>query len=78
MGKVDDKKLRRNVIKREFFFDPDNLPENYILFINEKTERLMKSNPAERKNPLNYPVGVTAYANFFSHEELREIEGNVE
>lgn len=34
--------------------------------------------PEERKNPFNYPVGCTTYENFYSHEELCEIEKLVE
>ena len=74
----ENKQKRRQVIKREFYFDPDNLPENYSLFIDETTEALFKKDPAQRKNPYNYPVGATSFDNFFSNEELCEIEKNVE
>ena len=70
--------MRRKVIKREFYFDPGNLPENYSLFIDKVTEKHFRNNPEERKNPLNYPVGITTYDNFYSHDELREIEKLVE
>lgn len=70
--------MRKQVVKREFYFDPDNLPENYNLFIDEATEKLFKREPEQRKNPHNYPVGVTTYDNFYSHEELKEIESLVE
>lgn len=35
-------------------------------------------NQKQRNCPYNYPVGVTSYENFYSHEELCEIERLVE
>ena len=61
------KLMRRQVIKREFFFDPDNLPENYELFIDDEIKKLFKKHPEERSNPYNFPVGVTTYENFYSN-----------
>lgn len=66
------------MIKKEFFFDPDNLPENYMLFIDEETEKKIRKSAEERRNPLNYPVGCVTYENFFNHEELKGMESNVE
>lgn len=65
---------RVGVIKQEFFFDPDNLPENYEQFLLESTKKLIAKKAKERKNPYNYPVGITAYSNFFTEEELKNIE----
>ena len=59
---------------REYFFDPENLPENYNLFVEDEYEILFRKKPEERKNPYNYPVGVITYDNFYSNEELIEIE----
>ena len=64
--------------KREYFFEPDNLPENYMLFLDDATEKLFRRNPKERQNPFNYPVGITTYDNFYSNAELKQIENNVE
>eukprot|EP01016_Furgasonia_blochmanni_P042581 TRINITY_DN5663_c0_g1_i5.p1 TRINITY_DN5663_c0_g1~~TRINITY_DN5663_c0_g1_i5.p1 ORF type:complete len:831 (+),score=111.95 TRINITY_DN5663_c0_g1_i5:560-3052(+) len=53
-------KLRgRDVIKTEYFFHKDCAPHNFKSFVNEFPD---------------YRVGVTTYDNFFSHEELQEIE----
>ena len=49
-----------------------------MLFIDEKTEKLINSSSEQRSNPFNYPVGVTTYENFYSHQELCEIESNIE
>lgn len=38
----------------------------------------MKTKLKERQNPYNYPVGITAYENFFSNEELLGMERNVD
>jgi hypothetical protein len=46
------------------------LPENYDQFISIETKKLFKKKPEEKTNPYNYPVGVIAYENFYSHEEL--------
>jgi len=66
------------VLKREWFFQPDNLPENYHLYISDDTKALFKKTPAEKENAFNYPIGVTTYDNFFSHKELEQIETQVE
>jgi hypothetical protein len=44
----------------------------------ESTKELIAKKSKERKNPYNYPVGITAYSNFFTDEELKEIEQKVE
>ena len=49
----------REVIKKEYFFDPDNVPNNFEFF----EERF----PDKR-------IGVVTYENYYSHEELIEIE----
>ena len=70
---------RKRVMKREYFFMPDNLPENYDQFMPEATKVILKSRQKNKKNnPTLYPVGITSYENFFSHEELQEIENLVE
>ena len=48
------------------------------MFIDLEMEQKFIKNPEERKNPQNYPVGAVTYENFFSHEELKEIESLVE
>jgi hypothetical protein len=54
------------------------LPENYDQFISDEISAKILNNKEEQNNPYNYPVGITAYENFFSHEELSEIEAQVE
>ena len=49
----------RDVTKKEYFFDPDNVPNNFEYF--------EKQFPDKR-------IGVVTYENYFSHEELLEIE----
>ena len=49
-----------------------------MLFVDDKTERLIRADPSEKANPLNYPVGVTTYENFFHQQELFDIEKLVE
>lgn len=49
----------RQVKKTQYFFDPNNLPSNFKLF---------------KKDFPDYRVGCTTYNNFFSHDELLEIE----
>ena len=39
---------------------------------------MFKKSPGERNNHVNYPVGITCFENFFTDEELKEIEKNVE
>ena len=77
-GPIDKPILRKGIIKREFFFSPDNLPENYTVFIDKETEKMFKKCPEERQNPYNYPAGCVSYENFFSNEELKDLERNVE
>ncbi len=51
----------RKVKKIEYFFETDNYPQNFKTFMKEFPD---------------FRVGVTCYHNFFSHEELKEIENN--
>lgn len=44
----------------------------------EDKKALLKRNHSARKNPFNYPVGITSYENFFSNDELKDIEKHVE
>lgn len=72
IDRVDEhgKLVKKGVIKREYFFETDNLPENYTaLFMpkDSKKEKIFK-----------YPVGVVSYENFFTHEELLNMERKVE
>lgn len=67
-----------NAVKKEFFFSPDNLPDNYSEFISPETQALIRKKPEEARNPFNYPVGIVSYENFYTHEELLEIERQVE
>lgn len=52
--------LNGRIVKRiDYYFDLNNLPANFKTFL---------------KQWPNGEVGVTAYHNFFSHKELKEIE----
>ena len=53
------------------------MPENYGLFISDQTKLLLKK-PKEARNYRNFPIGVTCYENFFSNEELADIEQEIE
>jgi len=75
---VEGEGTRMGVVKTEYFFEPDNLPENYNLFITEEKRALFKRNPKARRSAFNYPVGITCFNNFFSQTELIAIERQVE
>jgi hypothetical protein len=51
----------RKILKREYFFHPNVKPQNFIHF--------------EKEFP-DYRVGIVTYENFFSHEELLDIENS--
>lgn len=53
----------------------DNLPDNYRNYIEDP--EILK-NEEKKYDPLNYPVGCTTFENFFTHEELLEMEKQVE
>ena len=53
----------RNITRREYFFEKDNYPSNLNKFI---------------ENGREFRVGVVTYDNFFSDEELKQIERNIE
>lgn len=46
--------------------------------MSDELKEKIRLDPKEAKNPLNYPVGVHCFDNFFSHEELTELEEHVE
>ena len=54
---------RKNVIKREYFFTHDTLPENYRQVVGIKKD-------VDLTNVENLRVGVSTYENFYSHQEL--------
>ena len=58
---------RKNVIKREFYFNPENLPENFKQVVG-------LSKTAEINDIENLRVGITTYENFYSNEELKNME----
>ena len=49
----------RDVIKKEYYFEPDHLPSNFDFF---------KDKFADGR------IGVVTYENYYSHEELQELE----
>jgi hypothetical protein len=64
-------KGRENVIKREFYFNPGNVPENYRSVVG-------LSKDADMEDVENFRVGVTTYENFYTDEELKNMEGCIE
>lgn len=62
---------RKNVIKREFFFNPDNIPENYRQVVGLPKD-------ADLNNIENLRVGVTTYENFYSNKEMKNMESHIE
>jgi hypothetical protein len=46
--------------------------------MSDEVKKLIKKKVKEKNNPYNYPVGIVAFENFFSHQELLMIERNVE
>ena len=58
--KVSYVNLNNRLVKKiQYFFDPNNLPSNFKLF---------------KKDFPDYRVGCTSYHDFFSPEELLEVE----
>jgi hypothetical protein len=53
----------KKIIRKEFFFSKHNFPSNYEKF---------------KTTPDDFRVGAVTYENFFSHEELNEIEHLIE
>eukprot|EP00347_Sterkiella_histriomuscorum_P020874 403336135 len=64
---------RPNLIKKKYYLNPENLPENYHKFIDSK----ILKDPELKSDFRNYPIGVTSFENFFTHGELLNIEENV-
>lgn len=51
------------MIRTDYFFDPNNCPNNYApTFLNLFPD---------------YKVGLVSYDDYFTHEELTEIESNI-
>ena len=75
---VNEEKLnlgpgRENVVKKVFYFDPEALPDNYDKYIDQE-----KKDPEIVSRYESYPVGCTAYENFFTHEEMTKMELQIE
>lgn len=67
-------KGRENVIKKEYYFDPSvegGFPQNY-------KQTMGYDSKTDMKDINNLKVGVTCYENFFSHEEMDEMEHLIE
>lgn len=62
---------RKDVIKREYYFTPSTVPENY-----REVVGLPKAKSLTNFEDLR--VGVTTYENFYSNEEMKNIEGCIE
>jgi hypothetical protein len=64
-------KGHENVIKREYFFTKDTLPENYLQVVGLPKD-------TDLNNPENLRVGVTTYENFYSDNDMRHMEKCIE
>ena len=53
--------LGKKYTQTEYYFDPDNYPSNFTSFL---------------PNYPDYRVGCTLYKDFFTHQELIEIEND--
>ena len=72
--KINMGKNRPEVLKKEYYFDPDienGYPENFkqVLGLPSHTDMSLIE---------NLKIGVTCYENFFTREELNNIEKNIE
>ena len=65
---------RENVVKKEYIFDP-NIPQGYPSNFQQVTGLDQNS---DMKDKNNLKIGVTCYENFFTDQELNEIEKLVE
>lgn len=63
---------KKSIVKRQFYFEESNLPENYKLFMTQTNVKIKV-----RGNKKLYPVGVTTYDHMFTHEEKQEMEKNI-
>lgn len=64
-------KGRENVIKREYFFTPETVPENYRSVVGLPKDQ-------DLSNIDNLRVGATTYENFYTHEEMLNMEKCIE
>lgn len=67
-------KGRENVKKLEFYFDPSidgGYPANF-------KQTMGYTSKTDMKNIENLKVGCTAYTNFFTHEEMDQMERLIE
>jgi hypothetical protein len=67
---VDMGPARQSVVKREYFFTPATVPENYVQVVGAAAVDLGLVE--------NLRVGVTTYQSFYSHEELLNMERCIE
>lgn len=64
-------KDRQNVLKREFYFNPENVPENYRQVVGLPKD-------ADMNDIENLRVGITTYENFYTDEEMKNMEKCIE
>lgn len=64
-------KGREKVLKKEYFFTSDAIPENYRQVVGF-------SKDVDLSKIENLRVGVTTYENFYSHEEMKQMEQHIE
>lgn len=64
-------KGRENILMKEYFFTPECVPDNYRQVVGLPKD-------ADMTNIENMRVGITTYENFYSNEELKNMERHVE
>lgn len=63
-------KGRENVIKKEFYFLPSELPDNYRQVIGLPKD-------ADLSDVEKLRVGITTYENFYQNKEMKEMEDHI-
>mmetsp|Transcript_43389 Transcript_43389/g.41835 ORF Transcript_43389/g.41835 Transcript_43389/m.41835 type:complete len:113 (+) Transcript_43389:2303-2641(+) len=64
-------KGREAVIRKDFYFHPDNLPPNFRDIVGIQN----REDPDDIEN---FRVGCHTYENFYSHEQMKELESYIE
>ena len=67
----------KKYLKKVYYFNPHNLPENYVTFQPKHLRAKVKTSQFEKNNPLNYPTGCHCFENFFSNAEMMKLENKI-
>lgn len=68
---LDLGKNRGRVLRKDYYFKPESVPGNYLQVVGLQKE-------TDLKNLENLRVGVHTYENFYSNEEMLEMERMIE